>query len=66
MKRRATANDLRMLTDVRDRLLAALQRHETKFFANAPKSANAPFNPIDCNHGVPWTECTSCSKPRTP
>lgn len=72
MKRRLTAQDVRMLTDARDRLRAKLldtlprplRRAQHDRFLNEPKSASAPFFPIDCNHGVPWTECATCSRAR--
>lgn len=46
-----------------------IRRHEPQLFAIAPMSVGANRTrtvvlPIDCNHGVPWTECTTCSKPR--
>ncbi len=32
----------------------------------AQSSADSSACPIDCAHGVPWTECTACSKTRKP
>jgi hypothetical protein len=47
---------VRLLTDVRDRLRAAMAQ------AGPPLST-----PVSCRpHGVPWTACAACSKPRTP
>lgn len=69
MRRKATQRDVRMLTDVRDRLRAQLSdalprpltRDQERMLGYRPVAAT-----IECNHGVPWTECTSCSKARTP
>lgn len=69
MERKATARDVRMLTDVRDRLRKSLghalprplTREQDRVLGGRP----APLV-VDCNHGVPWTDCFKCSKARTP
>lgn len=67
MSRRPAARDIRMLTDVRDQLRAQLSndlprpltREQERMLGYRPAAT-----PINCNHGVPWTECTTCSKAR--
>lgn len=49
---------IRLLTDVRDRLRATIAAHGLL--------RTIPSEPVPCGlHGVPWTACTACSKPRT-
>lgn len=63
--KRPTQRDVRMLTDVRDRLRAELSdalprpltRDQERILGYQPIAAS-----VDCNHGVPWTDCDVCSR----
>lgn len=60
MKKKPTQKDIQMLTAVRDRLLGELRRNNPPRREHVPSGRPAPIT--ECNHGVPWTECTVCSK----
>lgn len=78
MPRKPTAKDVHMLTIARDKLRTAIverfshpltrsiSRLLGKLDASVRTSAESIKDPIDCNHGVPWTKCTICSSPRKP
>ena len=67
VRRKLTEKDVRMLTDVRDRLRAKLRELGIEP-AGAPDPApvGTPA-PVGCrSHGVvPWTACAVCSRPAT-
>jgi hypothetical protein len=73
MPRKPTAKDFARLTAVRDRLAASLRKFDLypnrgldlAYQPRLPRSLMESMHydsPIDCRHGVRWTDCTQCSK----
>lgn len=66
MKRKLTEQErekhVRMLSDVRDRLIDKIQALGLKYKGPLRSGQAHPFPPVSCTHDLPWTDCGRCSK----